>query len=429
MHEKLEQIIDSINESISKLKEQNLSDEIYHNYYNEPGIPSNTLVVMLEEIISKIKKNPLDSLEDSDLNLLKNAQTIIDNFPSYISLLTNNNDSYRINSINNFLNSIIAVKFLIDSLYSWEKLQKTHSLPKTISNRLKTYETKLNDLDSTFDSIEEKVETINDAYHAAEALPATLSELRQANEEVKKMEDEITEIHNESNEKSTSINLLNTQLNQKAVDLDKHIDDMHTKAESYIDKCEEAFRVTTSKGLAGAFEDRAKKLTISIRWWLFYLILALLGFIAIGYYRLELLNNFMVNPSISGMKLFIQVIISILAIIAPLWLAWLSTKQISQLFRLAEDYSYKASISKAYEGYRKEAISINDEMASRLFSNALTRLEEAPFRFLIEDKSHSSPLMEIISHMHNKNNKQEDTTQPSIDNSEKIGSAEENDDD
>lgn len=384
---------------------------------------------MLEEIISKIKKNPLDSLEDSDLNLLKNAQTIIDNFSSYIDSLTTSYDSTRINSTNNFLNSIIAVKFLIDSLYSWEKLQKTQSLPKAISNRLNAYETQLNKLDSTFDNIEEKVETINDAYHTAEALPATLSELRQANEEVKKMEDEITEIHNESKEKATSINSLNTQLNQKAVDLDKHIDDMHTKAESYIDKCEEAFRVTTSKGLAGAFEDRAKKLTISIRWWLFYLILALLGFIAIGYYRLELLNNFMVNPSISGMKLFIQVIISILAIIAPLWLAWLSTKQISQLFRLAEDYSYKASISKAYEGYRKEAISIDDEMASRLFSNALTRLEEAPFRFLIEEKSHSSPFMEMISHMHNKNNKQEDTTQPSIDNSEKNGSAEENDDD
>jgi hypothetical protein len=31
------------------------------------------------------------------------------------------------------------------------------------------------------------------------------------------------------------------------------------------------------------------------------------------------------------------------------------TRQVGQLFKLAEDYAFKASISRAYEGYRKEA--------------------------------------------------------------------------
>lgn len=57
---------------------------------------------------------------------------------------------------------------------------------------------------------------------------------------------------------------------------------------------------------------------------------------------------------------------------------------------------FKASISKAYEGYRREALQLDEDFSQRLFGNALTRLEEPPLRF-VEDSTHSSPLMEILS--------------------------------
>ncbi len=92
----------------------------------------------------------------------------------------------------------------------------------------------------------------------------------------------------------------------------------------------------------------------------------------------------------------INVILSILSIGAPVWFAWLSTKQIGQNFRLAEDYAFKASVAKAYEGYRREAASLDPLFEQRLFGSALTRLEEAPIR-LVEARSFSSPLHEFIS--------------------------------
>ncbi|HDG8047078.1 TPA: hypothetical protein PCL14_003613, partial [Klebsiella pneumoniae] len=72
------------------------------------------------------------------------------------------------------------------------------------------------------------------------------------------------------------------------------------------------------------------------------------------------------------------------------------TKQIGQRFRLAEDYEFKASVSKAYEGYRREAVQLDNDFTQRLFGNALTRLEEPPLRF-VEEATHSSPIMEMLS--------------------------------
>jgi len=76
-------------------------------------------------------------------------------------------------------------------------------------------------------------------------------------------------------------------------------------------------------------------------------------------------------------------------------LAWIATKQIGQRFRLVEDYAYKASVAKAYEGYRKEAVRIDKDLEARLFASALTRLEEAPLR-LIEEKTPGSPWHEFV---------------------------------
>ena len=79
-----------------------------------------------------------------------------------------------------------------------------------------------------------------------------------------------------------------------------------------------------------------------------------------------------------------------------MWFAWMATKQIGQRFRLAEDYAFKASVAKAYEGYRKEAARIDEAFEARLFSSALTRLEEAPLR-LMEQTTHGSPWHELVT--------------------------------
>ena len=87
---------------------------------------------------------------------------------------------------------------------------------------------------------------------------------------------------------------------------------------------------------------------------------------------------------------------SVLSVGVSVWFAWLSTKQIGQRFRLAEDYAFKASISRAYEGFCREAARFDKDMEAKLLTSALTRLDELPLH-LVETDSHGSSWHELAS--------------------------------
>lgn len=101
-------------------------------------------------------------------------------------------------------------------------------------------------------------------------------------------------------------------------------------------------------------------------------------------------------PNISITMISFNFVLSALSVGAPVWFAWLATKQIGQRFRLAEDYAFKASVSRAYEGYRREAARVDADLEVRLLESALARLDELPLR-LVEVSSHGSPFHELAS--------------------------------
>lgn len=133
-----------------------------------------------------------------------------------------------------------------------------------------------------------------------------------------------------------------------------------------------------------------------MRWWVAGLTVALIGGTAIGANRVQILTEALSISAPNWGIIWLHIILSIVSVGAPLWFAWLATKQIGQRFRLAEDYGYKSSVAKAYEGYRREAARIDEDFENRLFDSALTRLEEAPLR-LVDEESHGSPWHELIS--------------------------------
>jgi hypothetical protein len=89
-------------------------------------------------------------------------------------------------------------------------------------------------------------------------------------------------------------------------------------------------------------------------------------------------------------------VLSVLTVGAPVWMAWLATKQIAHSFRLSEDYGYKAAMAKAYEGFKGEAINIDKQFEARLFAAALERLGENPIRLLSETQP-GSPMHEFMN--------------------------------
>lgn len=375
--------------------------------YTFPFLHSADLVYFPKMLSEKISRMGKYEPSEDDVNVIDSLIYDLERAQPNIEHIAHSNSSVSQTAIYSYLLSMLYISNEVNELFSFAALKDKDLLPKKIISRLELYNSGLATIEEKSGSIEGKIKTINEAYDAAENLPTTLKMLRDTNQEIALLKGTSSSDYSEIEKKlkfaqdgAKEIEELKdtaAKLSQDAIsEAKEYLGKLKDEAQTYIDKCEEAFRTTTSKGLAGAFQDKAEKLNLSIRYWVGGLIAALIAGAGVGYLRLNALETYLSNPDSSGVKLAIQLILSFLSVGAPLWFAWLSTKQIGQRFRLAEDYEFKASVSKAYEGYRREAVQLDSDFSQRLFGNALSRLEEPPLRF-VEEKTHSSPIMEILS--------------------------------
>lgn len=268
---------------------------------------------------------------------------------------------------------------------SWQSADDPSMMPPKIARRVRAMRARLDEMAPETDAIKKKIDLINEAAEAADSLPTDMEELRKARAQIEKLSNESAITQGKIQQRWDEIEKLLLAMNEKSVEADK-----------LVRSTEEAYRVATSIGLAGAFDQRSKSMGWSMRLWVVGLMAALAGGTAIGANRVAVLTEALSISSPNWGIIWIHIVLSIVSVGAPLWFAWLATKQIGQRFRLAEDYGYKASVAKAYEGYRKEAARVDENFENRLFDSALTRLEEAPLR-LVEDDTHGSPWHELIN--------------------------------
>lgn len=372
-----------------------------------PSLHTNDLVYLPADLANKLSKFKKFEPNDTDVVRLDSCIDAIEKAKANAANISSGHPNTASPHVISYLLTMFFIGNEINEIFSFEVLTNRELLPKSVLNRLAMYDENLESIKSKAGDIESKISVINEAYEAAEQLPTTLKTLRSLSEDLEKIKlsssddfEEISSLNKKATiayddlfERRSQIHNLSNEMKET---INEYMQDYSTEAQSYIDRCEIAFRTTTTKGLAGAFEDKAQKLNASIRWWVFGLTGALATGALVGYFRLQVLEHYLSSTDASSMKLFIQLFLSILSVGAPLWFAWLATKQIGQRFRLAEDYEFKASVSKAYEGYKNEAIGLDESFSQRLFGNALTRLEEPPLRF-VEESHPSSPLMEVLS--------------------------------
>lgn len=267
----------------------------------------------------------------------------------------------------------------------WQVVHDAKALPANLARRARAATAQLDQLTPKIETLTEKIGQIESAHAVAENLPIDLQELAEARDKLSKA----------AAEAAVSAEKVKEARESSSSELDK-MKRAYEEAAKLVKQCEAAYHITTTKGLAGAFDQRAGKLAWSMWTWVGGLIVALVLGSMIGAHRLEVLSVALQAPSPNWGGVAIQGVLSLLSVGAPLWFAWLATKQIGQRFRLAEDYAFKASVAKAYEGYRKEAARIDPQFEARLFGSALTRLDEAPLR-LVEIGSHGSPWHELAT--------------------------------
>lgn len=256
---------------------------------------------------------------------------------------------------------------------------------KRLTVQTRGLEARIKDLSPRIDRLDGVLDVIESAHEAADSFPEDIESLKDSRNKIER-------IAGEAERDRAQIAIKREKLEEES----KKINEIKIEAEAVLKACKEAYRASTSQGLAAAFTERSETLSTSMWVWVSGLIGALCAGGFFGGLQIEKLSNSLQSGQASFEIIIINMILCVLSVGAPIWFAWISTKQINQRFRLAEDYAFKASISRAYEGYRSEAARLDKKLELSLLSSALNRLDEIPLR-LVETTSHGSPLHELLT--------------------------------
>lgn len=341
--------------------------------------------------LANIARNIANQIKEIEISEISpEIKTELDKIPGKIAVFKKSTLVYLFNGNGNHASSAYMslmdwISINLQPLFSWKVMQDNKALPSQLTRRLRSIQSELDSLIPEKDKLKTQIDLIQEATEASESLPTDLQGLKEARDKINDLCANAAELfskidtYNKESEKTSAI-----------------ITGRKIEADKLVAQCEEVYKITTTKGLAGAFDQKAKKLTQTMWVWVLGLLASLIVGGIIGSSRFESLAKSIQVANPQWGVIWMDFILSIIGLAAPVWFAWLATKQISQRFKLSEDYSFKASVAKAYEGYRREAARIDPAFEARLFASALTRLEEAPLRF-VDNDYHNSPWQELFS--------------------------------
>jgi len=248
---------------------------------------------------------------------------------------------------------------------------------------------------------------VTDASAAVETTTNTLAQVEESNQ---KAIDSLAII--QRNEKTAAEKLASTQASNEQVDThEKNIralvteftnlsaelvankktqSELFDEFEAYRKKIDGLLADSNRTGMAASFTTRRIGLMTPLFGWLFIFGCSIFGLLYMGVtYIVPILNS---ANSATWEQLPLR-----LALTAPfVWLGWFSARQYGYTTRLREDYVYKEASAKSFEGYKREAKEVNQEMLQKLLEQAIKNLGDNPIRIYDGHDNHGSPFQEFI---------------------------------
>ena len=390
---------------------ESLKETIDEASINEAGFQAHgwNQVHLTKEQVSYVISNQISKLKSyGDKEVTKGFSSAINSHIEKIDLLNTNSKTYFNNNPSHLLYSVPGILLTLQvifsdidyELFSYENIKDKKLLPRGLAVRLRSTKANLDKIDESCGSLKEKIDIINEAHEAAESLPTDLASLQEAKRELTALISAANTELNSTKKELSSLKEETVLLKSEAKKACEEVELLKEKATSsakeasnLVEQCDDALQITTTQGLAAGFDQKANELKKSIWVWIFGLLIALGAGAWVGAERVGAFTEILTNELTAGQAI-LHTIMSIFSIGGPLWLAWISTQQINQRFKLSEDYSYKATVAKSFTGFKKFAERFDPSTEERLFNSTLDRLDEMPLR-LIEGKDYNSPWHEF----------------------------------
>lgn len=384
MHETLVGIQGMLTKLAAQVQAAIPNDEpfaVAHGNWSFPGLSRVELVEEAQSLIDLIEDRGGDDVTAGEARLKDYGRRLEFLRANTVGQLWGNSAQ----AVPVYMFTLAGLRKALEPALSVDKHTDAATRLRKLSTQLRGMEARIRGLEPRTTTVASMVEMIEQAYNAADQLPADLESLEEARQK-------ITEIAQHATEDQVRV----LDIRQGAEAIEEKLKSSAAEAKAVLARCETAYSAATSVGLAAAFTERSEALSKSMWFWIVGLVLALCAGSYFSAGRLQALSELFNLPNASPAVVVLNLLLSVLSVAAPVWFAWLATKQIGQRFRLSEDYAFKASISRAYEGFRKEAARFDKDMEARLLSSALTRLDELPLR-LVETDTHGSPWHELAS--------------------------------
>ena len=295
------------------------------------------------------------------------------------------NSSYSKDSIDGFYHIDRRLYGILDRYNNGLITTGLQAEVKQANKRLQALKKRLDDADSAVEGVDAAIKRISEADQTAIQLPETLETLKNDANVVAQIKGEV----------QASGDVV-SQVFKLAQEQEKYISDTKSDIEAILERSKSALASATSAGLAGAFYARKKELQWIGLAWTACLAVALGAAVFSIWWRADQLFALLDRANeIGTFTLVANFVISIGFVGAPIWFAWLATKQVGYYFRLSEDYAFKASVSASYEGFMEEARRHDAEFEKKVLESTLERYDEPPLRF-VDSRVHGSPYHELF---------------------------------
>lgn len=351
-----------------------------------PHVGYNFFDEQIGDLQELLENKPQESLQDSAAEFVKFAERV----DSWVELearyLTSNSNSFAVTL------SLVLI------LHELELFVHRHTAPvdskehqrrvTKIRRSIDTLERSTNTETARLEKLDEYVKTLIEAKEAADSLPETLKTLNSLNSEVLGIK--------KGAEASKAVI---DSVENYAKETDDYVKKKRGEIDDLVSRAELALRASTGAGLAKAFSQNAMTLKCSSRCWVVGLLFSLATAVLIGGLRMSSIFDMMQKPGLDPSLVWANILMSFALLAAPTWFAWIAAKRIAHLFRLIEDYEFKAAVSMSYEGYSREAAKYEGtDLAQRVLSSALSRFDEPPIRF-VEPRDDGHPLLEMLERL------------------------------